>query len=62
MYDVDKGNMLDKGYVGLVAKILIWDRGLALGTMSKDVGMSSLPVLVTAPHMSVRGDNTYNTY
>ena len=23
MYDVDKGNMLDKGYVGLVAKILI---------------------------------------
>ena len=27
-------------------------------TMCKDVGMSLKPVLVTTPHMSVRGDNT----
>ena len=31
---------------------------ISVGTMSKDVGMSSLPVFVTAPHMSVSGDNT----
>ena len=31
---------------------------ICIPTMPKDVGMLSLPVLVTAPYMSVRGDNT----
>ena len=31
---------------------------ISVCTMPKDVGMPLYPVLVTAPHMSVSGDNT----
>ena len=31
---------------------------ICICTMPKDVGMPLQPVLVTPPHMSVRGDNT----
>ena len=33
-------------------------QGISIRTMPKDVGMPLKPVLVTAPHMSVHGDNT----
>ena len=45
-------------YVACLPQILIRDGCISICTMPKDVGMPLYLVLVTAPHMSVLGDNT----
>ena len=49
-------------YVACLPHILARDSGLVtVRTMPNDVGMSLYLMLVTSPHMTVRGDNTTPT-